>query len=309
VEKNSTLVAILVGVVGALAVAVLAINAALKVYEATLVVVQAVQKATWLSALGPIGLVIAAVLAIVAVIVICYKKFSWFKAGVDAIWRGIKAATAAVIGFIRKNWILMVASLFGPFGIAAALIIKNWQKIKDTAGAVMSWLRSAWRATTGAITSALHGIGSAASSVWNAIRSAVQAVIHVVQDLIGWLKKITMPKLSTAAVDNLKQSIEWLIGKVQDLIGWLGRIKVPSIHLPHIPGVTGLAAPAVAAPFPVTAGRGLYATPAGVGRSAGGEVHIHIDGLISDPEGTARAIRRLLSNHDRRLSTRGDVTR
>ncbi len=76
VQQNTQVVVILAGVIGGLSAAVLAINAAMKVYQATLVVVKVAQAAlNFVMSANPIGVVILAIAALVAAFIILEKKF------------------------------------------------------------------------------------------------------------------------------------------------------------------------------------------------------------------------------------------
>jgi hypothetical protein len=73
---NKDIVTILIGVIVGLSAAVLAVNAAMKVYQATLIVVKVAQAAlNFVMSANPIGIVIVAIGALVAAFVILEKKF------------------------------------------------------------------------------------------------------------------------------------------------------------------------------------------------------------------------------------------
>jgi hypothetical protein len=75
-QENTDIVLILMGVIGGLAGAILAINAAMKVYQATLVVVKVAQMAlNFVMSANPIGLIIIAIGALVAAFVVLEAKF------------------------------------------------------------------------------------------------------------------------------------------------------------------------------------------------------------------------------------------
>ena len=100
--ENSKVMVILGGVVGGLAVAILAANAAMKVYQATLIVVKAAQFALNLvMAANPITLVVLALAALVAAFVLAYKKSETFRNGVNALFDGIKKGVTASVDFIK----------------------------------------------------------------------------------------------------------------------------------------------------------------------------------------------------------------
>ena len=93
---------------------------------------------------------------------------------------------------------------------------------------------------------------------------------------------------------------------MQSLISWLGRIKVPKISLPKLPGL-GKSAPAARyTPVGLTgpASRSGAGSVAGRAATTAPGVVINITGP-TDPEGAARAIRRVLDRHEQRTGLTG----
>lgn len=137
--ENQTIVLALVGAVGLLAGGILALNVALKAYKAIQLAIQAATKAwaavQWLlnAALtaNPIGLIVAAIVGLIAVIVLAYKNSETFRRIVDGAFRAVLGAARAVFDWIKANWPLLLAILLGPFGILLAVVIKNIDKIKS----------------------------------------------------------------------------------------------------------------------------------------------------------------------------------
>ena len=75
-QENTRLVLIFAGVIGGLSVAVLAANAAMKIYQATLVIVKIAQAAlNFVMSANPIGLVVLAIAGLVAAFVLLEKRF------------------------------------------------------------------------------------------------------------------------------------------------------------------------------------------------------------------------------------------
>lgn len=303
-EKNATVVQILAGVLLGLALAVLAVNAALKVYQATLVVVNAVQKATWLS--NPIFLVIAAVILLVAAVVILWKRSETFRRVVTAVWKGIKAGAVAVANVVKSVW-RVVWSVLSAYVRGYLLAFRvAFAVIRAVSSAIAGVLKSVWRAVWSAIggyvrsfvstvRSVLSGIKGISSSVTSSIKSAWSNVWSALKSAAKGVGEAV-----SAPFRTIESAIDNVISAVQSLIGWLGKIHVPKISLPKIPGLSSLSATAGisarSAFAPTVAG------PRATGLTAGAptELHFHINGLVADPEGTARAIRRLLTDHDRR---------
>jgi hypothetical protein len=104
-RKNSKVIVILSGVIAALAIGVIAVNAAMKVYQATLVIITAAQALfNFVMSANPIGLVIIAIAAIVAALVILEKKFGVVTIALrivgDGFKNGIIDPVRAAIGLI-----------------------------------------------------------------------------------------------------------------------------------------------------------------------------------------------------------------
>lgn len=100
--ENSKLFLVFAGVIGGLSVAVLAVNAAMKVYQATLVVVKVAQAAlNFVMSANPIGLVVIAIAALVAAFVLAYNKSEAFRQAVDTMFSFIKTAITGSVEFIK----------------------------------------------------------------------------------------------------------------------------------------------------------------------------------------------------------------
>lgn len=76
----------------------------------------------WLIALGPIGIVIAAVAGAAVLIIRYWDEISGF----------VIRAARAVVDFLARNWPLILAILTGPFGLAVLFVVRNWDTIRET---------------------------------------------------------------------------------------------------------------------------------------------------------------------------------
>lgn len=111
----------------------------------------------------PIFPVIAGLMLLAAGFVLLYTKVGWFRDAVQAVW-----------GWIKTNWPLLLAILTGPFGAAALLIVKNFDKIKSAASAAASFIANRFRDVInffrrlpGAILSAIGDLGGKIASKFN----------------------------------------------------------------------------------------------------------------------------------------------
>lgn len=105
VEKNEKTIVILAAVVGGLALAVLAVNAALSVYQAVATVVTAVQWAMNSALLAnPLTWIVLAIMAAVAAFVILWKKCDGFRNAIKAAGQWAADAFMKMITWIQKAW-------------------------------------------------------------------------------------------------------------------------------------------------------------------------------------------------------------
>ena len=101
-QENTKVILILAGVIGGLAGAVLAINAAMKVYQATLVIVKVAQAAlNFVMAANPIGVVIVAIMALVAAFVVAYNKSETFREIIQGLFNAIKTGVEFSVNAIK----------------------------------------------------------------------------------------------------------------------------------------------------------------------------------------------------------------
>jgi hypothetical protein len=101
-RENSKVIVILGGVVAGLALAILAANAAMKIYNATLIIAKGVQMAfNFVMAANPITLVVIALAALVAAFVVAYKTSETFRKFIDGLFTAIKTGVTASVDFLK----------------------------------------------------------------------------------------------------------------------------------------------------------------------------------------------------------------
>ena len=139
---------------------------------------------------NPIGLVVAALALLVGGVILAYQHFSWFRAGVDAVWGAIKAGAAWVWNFISKNWPLILTMLTGPIGLAAAFIIKHWDNIK---GGIKAAYENVIKPIIDRFKGAFSALGGMAQWLWD---KGIKPAWNSIKDAIdnGW-KNIIKPPL------------------------------------------------------------------------------------------------------------------
>jgi hypothetical protein len=109
---NKDITAVVIGVIAGLAAAVLAVNAAMRVYQATLVIVKVAQAALNLvMSANPIGLVVIAIGALVAALVLAYQKSETFRNAIDGMFRFVSFAIGQSVEAI-KGWLNGVMAFY-----------------------------------------------------------------------------------------------------------------------------------------------------------------------------------------------------
>lgn len=143
--------------------------------------------AAWLIAMGPVGLIIAAVIGLVAIIIMNWDTIkTWTLAIWDWVWNKIKA----IAGFL--------VDIFMNFSLPG-LIISHWDTIKNATLAVWDWIWTKIKQIAsfvvdlfmnftlpGLIIKHWDTIKSATSAAWNAVKQfVVNAATVIVNFVVG----------------------------------------------------------------------------------------------------------------------------
>lgn len=165
-----------------------------KLYQA-LVVLRTVMASTWLAALGPIALIIAAIAAIVIVIILLWKKSETFRNIVLGVWAAIKAAALAV-----ASWFA------GPF---VDFFVKAWDMIVAAFTAVLNFLKNNWKTVLLVVLLGPLGIVIALflrfkaqivnvfKSMWNLVKAIVKGSWNFIKDVVKAGAKLIMTVIRT----------------------------------------------------------------------------------------------------------------
>jgi phage-related protein len=218
-------------------------------------------------------------------------------------WTAAQAiAKAATVAYTLAVRALNFALAANPIGLVVAALAAL------AAGLYLAYTRSeTFRRIVNAAMGSVAGAVQAVGRAFNALREAAAWAFHWIIDHwkvalfafgpIGAALYLIVTRFdqirsaASSAFNAITAAIDRVIAAVRELIGWLGKIHVPKIKLPKIPGTHTVGYYAVP-----PAGRSAAGAYAAVG--AGG-LTVNVYGAV-DPEGTARAIRRILERHDRR---------
>lgn len=198
--------------------------------------------AAWLIALGPIGIIIAAVIAVVALIVANWDTikeaiataWEWIKEKTSVFWEWLKGVVKAAVDWvvdIFMNWTL------------PGLIIKHWESIKTGAKLAWDWVVNKLKEAgqfilnifmnwtlPGLILKHWDSIKSAAVAAWNwvvdKIKGAVNGIVNAVQGIAAIPGKVSnwFNEMKNAAVQKALDLANWLKGLPDRIIGALGNV-------------------------------------------------------------------------------------
>lgn len=185
---------------------------------------------------NPVGFIIAAIVAVVVILVVLYNKCSWFRNGVNAIfralglaikavWNGIKAVAMAVwnaiVSFIRgrieaqkaqMRTIANVAKIVWNAIKAAAIAV--WNAIKTAAMALWNGIKAGITGVGSFFKTTWEGIKSAAVAVWNGIKTAFDTVANGLRSAIDGVVKFFTDKWN-----GLKNMVSKGLGAIGGLLG------------------------------------------------------------------------------------------
>ena len=337
VQNNTKLVQVMVIVFAGLAAAVIAVNTAMKLASAATKIWAAAQ---WLlnaaMTANPVGLVVAAIVALIAVLVILYKKSATVRAAFQAVWTAIKAGAQAVAGVIKSAFSGAFKAVSGVLRTFWGVLRTIFTAIKTIVRGTVQVFKAVWQAGLAAVRAYFNAWKSAITAVFSAISRAVMAVVRkigelvakakglkvpdlfrtvwaviqtsvgkvksAVETLLSWLGRLKVPTGIGSTFDAIKAAIDRAIGAVKDLVSWIGRIKIPKIKIPGV-GKSASSAPSVARAgygAPLVAGRSGYSLGAAPMAASSGGITINVTGAL-DPDAVARQIQRLLGGHARRV--------
>ena len=246
-------------------------------------------------AVGAIATLAAGILAANAAL----KAYAVYQAIFVTETGGMTIAQRALNLALASNPIGLV--IVAVAALAAGLVIayQHSATFRAIVAAAMDAVEAAARAVAGAFQSLLGAAQSAFNWVvahWKVAAFAfgpLGAVIVLIASNFDAIKAAAV-----AAFDAITSGVGAAIGAIKSAISWVDSLldKISRIHVPHIPGL-GSINPFAVAGTPAAAGRA-----AGDSRTAGSSsgVTVNVYGAV-DPEGTARAITRVLRQHDRRL--------
>jgi hypothetical protein len=249
---------------------------------------------------GAIKVLVVIVAALASGILVANAAMKLYAAGSIAV----KAATTA---WTAAQWLLNAALNANPIGLVVVALAALAAGIylaytrSETFRNIVDRAMDVVRSSIIAVDRAFDALKASAFAAWNWIQEhwklalfafgPIGAAVYLISENFDRIRR-----MASAAFDAIVGGINRVLDAIRVLLDWLGKIRFPS------PPKWFRKLSPFGATFAAVPGVGLQAAPAGAaGRAGAGAapVTINVFGAV-DPEGTARAIRRILTNHDRR---------
>jgi TP901 family phage tail tape measure protein len=181
--------------------------------------------AAWLIAMGPIALVIAAVIGLVVLIV---KNWDTIRSKTVELWNAVKAATSAA-------WAAIKGVFTGALGAIKAAVTMYFTAYRTVITAVVSAIQAvvtgAFNAVRSAVSAALGALAGIASGAMGAMKGAVSSGVAGVLGffsampgrIVGALGNLggLLAGAGRAVIDGFLSGITGAFGKVRDTLGKL----------------------------------------------------------------------------------------
>ena len=141
--------------------------------------------AGWLMALGPIGIIIAAVAAAAALIIM---NWDWIKNAAISVWEWIVKVWSGITDFFGKIFEGVATVIKWYIGLYIGFFRGAWEGIKAIFGAVGGFFRGVWDTIAGIFGTIGSAIGNA---IGNAFKFVVNSVINFAENTInGFIRAI-----------------------------------------------------------------------------------------------------------------------
>ena len=154
-------------------------------------------------AANPIVLIILAIVGLVALLVMAYKKFDWFRKFVDGAWQGIQKVIKAVVDWFMTNaWPILKRVI--------EFIVAYYKMLWKVVSAVFRWI---WGAVS-------NFVSFFRDRVWPIIRWVIDKVVayykllwKVTSTVFGWIWRAVQGFVSFFR-DKVWPVVRWVIDKV-----------------------------------------------------------------------------------------------
>ncbi len=154
--------------------------------------------ASWLLAMGPIGLIVAVVIAAVALIILNWDKVKTFAI---AVWNWIKNAAVTVFNFIKGAVVMYINAYINTFMWLRDRVVGAWNWIKDKAVAVFNGIKTTISNVVDTVVGWFSGLGGRIGSAIGGIADTVSSPFRAAFNAVAGFWNSTVGKISFTAPD------------------------------------------------------------------------------------------------------------
>lgn len=134
-------------------------------------------------AMNPISIVIALLAGLATAFVVLYKKFDWFKNGVDALWTAIKTSA-------QSAWIFLEDTVIDPFVAKIMWVVDKVLWVKDMIVGAWDKLKEGTLTVFNAIKDTISNVFS---TIGDIIKAPINAIIDAINNVLDSINSITIP--------------------------------------------------------------------------------------------------------------------
>ena len=186
--------------------------------------------------LGPVGLVIAAIVAIGAAFVVLWNKSEGFRNFFIGLWDGIVNVASNAWQGIQNAWNGVVEWFSSLWNSVKETASDVWNSFLEGARPIVESLMNVWNALTEFFSTLWNGIVSVATTVWNGIVEVVTPIIEAIKtawnSLVEFFTNLwtSITEASTTAWNTLQPVVEAVWGIIQQIISVAIQTILPIIQ-------------------------------------------------------------------------------
>ena len=275
ISENTSTVTILIGIIGGLAVAIIALNVVLGVMNA----IMAASPVTW---------IVVGVIALIAAIVLLV--LNW-QTVVKVFTNGAKQ----IGDFFVSVWQWIVNAARAAFAVLVAVVVTYVSFWAGIWAGIVNVARAAWRGIVSAVSSGVAAIVAAAQSIASFFAGIWAAIANAGKSIWGAIANAARSAADTimGVFRGVANFIEGIVNAIKNAVGAAGKLVGLGKAAPSGYSVAYAASPR----FGAVAGAGPVALSGGGG---GAGVTIVVQGGLDSGDTIARRIRSILDADDRR---------
>lgn len=177
-----------------------------------------------ISFLGPVGLVIAAIIAIAGAFVFLWNKSEAFRNFFKGLWNGIVNVASSAWQKIQSAWSGLVEWFTNLWNSIKETASDVWNSFLEGARPIVEALMNVWNALTEFFSALWNGIVSLATTVWNGIVEVVTPIIETIKGLWNGFSEFMstiwtgIVEIATTAWNTLQPIVETVWTAIQQFI-------------------------------------------------------------------------------------------